>query len=270
MQLELNRDWIACLRCGCRDSLKFALAVEGCVSTQVTSQTGGDLMTLHVTLILKHHKATKCKVNGAMHLWRDQDPYMGTVRKDPAARSNLVERKSQRGYSKVSLSCAICWLVPWLSCSQHSVSREHRHSMSGMPQGHPPRVGMLPLIVCWSVTKPCWSTSNLHPPPFHNIQATCFLERAFAWSSNVLCAVVRRHWPLFRWIKCPEHHFGWRLLGFPDYLDSHDLIQDSTRQTVARHLKLGMADAVSVEHSHSWWDIEFSWNIFLFVRKIWW
>ena len=41
------------------------------------------MMTLHATLILKHHKATKGQVNGAMYLWRDQDPYMGTVWKDP-------------------------------------------------------------------------------------------------------------------------------------------------------------------------------------------
>ena len=91
------------------------------------------MMTLHATLILKHHKATKGQVNGAMYLWRDQDPYMGTVWKDPAARSNLVERKLQRGHSKVSVSCAICWLVPWprwqISCSQPSVSKEHTHTV---------------------------------------------------------------------------------------------------------------------------------------------
>ena len=72
------------LRCRCRDN-KFSLTVEGCVSMQIKSRIGGDLMTLHVTLILKHHKATKDQVNGAMYLWRDQDPHMGTVRKDPAA-----------------------------------------------------------------------------------------------------------------------------------------------------------------------------------------
>ena len=87
-------------------------------------------MTLLVTLILKKHKATRCQVNGAMYLWHDQNPYMGTVRKDAAARNHFVERKSERAHSKVSLSCAICWLVPWprwqILCSPHSLIREHR------------------------------------------------------------------------------------------------------------------------------------------------